>query len=358
MKTKLLTIFPRYNSNDTTHYPYWYKLFDEAGKQLDLVVLFESGVEPADSFNSINSIRIQRFQLKPINLLERFILIKNYIQAGYTNVYIHYSYWSVVLVWLAKHSLFRSKQVTIYYWDCEKYETKPKNIILEITLKLADVLVTGHEEVANAYRRVFNFTKPIKIVPNWSESQSVEKIELGTKKKNILYVHNLAPRKGSRLLPEIIKLYLKAQPKSYFHIIGSGPDYYWLKERITEINSTYSNHKIQMYGSINKNKVRSYISSCDMFIMPSTSEGFPRVILEAMLDKAPFVATKVGCVKEIVSRRQQQFLVNPNNVEDFVSKMKTLSLYKNIKLVKDENYKKAKIYSLANSVNSFVKMFS
>jgi glycosyltransferase involved in cell wall biosynthesis len=377
-KTNALIIFPRFNVGDATHYPYWYTLFDEAGKQLDLAMLFESGADPLKHFSNITSIRTQRFQSKPLNLIERFFLLVEYVSKGYTNLYIHYSYWSVVLVWLAKHSLFRSKQVTIYYWDCEKYETKPNNIMLEIALKLTDVLVTGHEVIAASYRSVFNFTKPIKIVPNWVEkvrssgfgvrglglespinkkfvSQSAKSSALRTlhfAHVNILFVHHISPRKGSRELPEIIKQTLEKIPNAYFHIVGEGPDREWLQVRCAEFGIIDS---VTFYGSLSHEQTAEFYKTADVFIMPSRSEGFPRVILEAMIHCLPIVSTDVGCVRELFGPHQRQFLCKPSQFPEKIMQLLTRS---DLETIAQENKALAREYNLSKASASYISLFS
>lgn len=42
-----------------------------------------------------------------------------------------------------------------------------------------------------------------------------------------------------------------------------------------------------------------YVKAFDLFVMPSVKEGFPYALLETMLAKVPFVATRVGGIPEI-----------------------------------------------------------
>lgn len=378
IQPKVLVIFPRFNASDATHYPYWYVLFNEAGKQLDLAILFESGAGPLKDFSNITSIRMQRFHSKPLNLIERFFLLVEYVYKGYTNVYIHYSYWSVVLVWLAKHSLFRSKQLTIYYWDCEKYEDKPKNIMLEIALRLTDVLVTGHEAVATAYRHVLNFKKTIRIVPNWVEKvrssgfgvrgsglespinkkfvpQSAKSSALRTQHSahvNILFIHHISPRKGSRELPGIIKHTLASFSNAHFHIVGEGPDREWLQVRCAAFGL---NDSITFYGALTHEQTAALYKTADVFIMPSRSEGFPRVILEAMSYGVPIVSTDVGCVRELFGPLQREFICKSDQFPEKIMQLLTRS---DLETIGEENQKLVKKYSIANATKAFIQLFT
>lgn len=371
-KHKVLIIFPRFNASDATHYPYWYSLFNEAGKQLDLAILFESGTGSPDYFSHLTSIRIQIFQSKPLNLLERIYFLIHYVSLGYANIYIHYSYWSVVISWLLKSTLFRSKMLTIYYWDCEKYESKPKNIMLEIALRLTDVLVTGHEAVATAYRRVFHFTKPIKIVPNWvdevrgtkyrvlgseygvrsNRSENPEPITPNPELTHILFVHHISPRKGSRELPGIITHTLASVPNAHFHIVGEGPDLGNLKFQITKLKHEKS---VTFHGSLTHEQIAALYKTAAVFIMPSRSEGFPRVILEAMSYGLPIVSTDVGCVWELFGPLQREFICKS---DQFPEKIVQLLTRADLETIAQENKALAREYNLSKAFASYILLFS
>jgi len=58
---------------------------------------------------------------------------------------------------------------------------------------------------------------------------------------------------------------------------------------------------------------RSYLRGLDAFVLPSRFEGFPLVILEAMLAGVPVIATDVGSVSESVTDGDTGILVAPEN---------------------------------------------
>ncbi|NLI56859.1 glycosyltransferase family 4 protein, partial [bacterium] len=74
-------------------------------------------------------------------------------------------------------------------------------------------------------------------------------------------------------------------------------------------------------GEINNSLVPEYLIESDIFVLPSLSEGFPVVVLEAMASGLPVVATNVGGLPEIIQENKNGFLVEPQNPRDLAKKI-------------------------------------
>jgi glycosyltransferase involved in cell wall biosynthesis len=62
----------------------------------------------------------------------------------------------------------------------------------------------------------------------------------------------------------------------------------------------------------------------DIIALPSRSEGFPLVVVEAMLAARPVVATRVGSVAEAVSDGETGLLVNKDDVDSLAAALRRL----------------------------------
>lgn len=61
--------------------------------------------------------------------------------------------------------------------------------------------------------------------------------------------------------------------------------------------------------------VPALLAGCDVFCLPSSAEGMPLVVLEAMAQARPVVATAVGGTPELVVHGETGLLVPPGDVE-------------------------------------------
>jgi glycosyltransferase involved in cell wall biosynthesis len=64
--------------------------------------------------------------------------------------------------------------------------------------------------------------------------------------------------------------------------------------------------------------------AADIFVNPTFTEGFPRVILEAMAAGLPIVTTDAGGTSEILGPLQQQFVIPRESSEGFAQSVAVL----------------------------------
>lgn len=64
--------------------------------------------------------------------------------------------------------------------------------------------------------------------------------------------------------------------------------------------------------------VLKQLDMSDMFVLPSTTEGLPRIVIEAMARGLPCIATNVGGIPELLD---DEFLVSPYDIESLASKI-------------------------------------
>lgn len=67
------------------------------------------------------------------------------------------------------------------------------------------------------------------------------------------------------------------------------------------VRKTQADGYVSFEGRKNKEDVREYYQSADIFILPSLSEGMPNVVLEAMACGLPIIMTPCEGSKELVT---------------------------------------------------------
>jgi glycosyltransferase involved in cell wall biosynthesis len=88
-------------------------------------------------------------------------------------------------------------------------------------------------------------------------------------------------------------------------VAGDGPERHKLEQAFGE--------DAYFLGSVPYEQIPSVYHEIDVFVLPSHTEGLPRVILEAQATATPVVGTKVGGVPEIVTDEETGLLCAPKN---------------------------------------------
>lgn len=105
-------------------------------------------------------------------------------------------------------------------------------------------------------------------------------------------------------------------------IIGDGPERQRLERIAKELEIS---NRIYFAGRQSKKNMLSLMFSCEIFVLNSTYEGFPHIILEAMRLGLSVIATAAGGTPEIVKDGQTGLLIEAGDPDLLYKALKTLT---------------------------------
>ena len=77
-------------------------------------------------------------------------------------------------------------------------------------------------------------------------------------------------------------------------------------------------------GKLPLTEVRKRMKNCYCLVLPSITEGLPRVMLEAMALSKPVVASRVGGIPDLIKDSENGFLFEVGNVQELAEKLRIL----------------------------------
>jgi glycosyltransferase involved in cell wall biosynthesis len=92
-------------------------------------------------------------------------------------------------------------------------------------------------------------------------------------------------------------------------VVGDGPERGRLEDIVWKNQLT---DRVYFAGQKSKAETFVLMAACDLFVLNSSYEGFPHVVLEAMSAGLPVVATAAGGTPELVSDGENGLLIAPN----------------------------------------------
>jgi glycosyltransferase involved in cell wall biosynthesis len=95
-----------------------------------------------------------------------------------------------------------------------------------------------------------------------------EKLQIPATTKAVLFVGRLVRKKGLHIIEQLARRFTQV----LWMIVGSGP----------EDPSKWNQANVRVYGRVSHEQLASYYRAADLLLLPSSGEGFPLVVQEAL----------------------------------------------------------------------------
>ncbi|MBG93112.1 MAG: glycosyl transferase family 1 [Chloroflexi bacterium] len=169
---------------------------------------------------------------------------------------------------------------------------------------------------------------PLGVGPDFFEeklqSYAREKLKFYNEDKIVLAVGRVEPLKG---LDVLIRAMSYVDPEMPYQLVIIGGDKAASVEisRLKDIAMQVGiAHKVKFIGSVDHSKLPIYYRAADVVVIPSFSESFGLVAVEAMASGVPVVASNVGGLALTVEHGRAGFLIPPGSSDQFGEKINLL----------------------------------
>lgn len=186
--------------------------------------------------------------------------------------------------------------------------------ILRTVLRKSDALVANSSHTANEIRKVGGDDLEISILPYGT---TVEPRESAAEEKDahhvplLLNCGRLIERKGLGYLLKALPIVLKQRPVRVV-ITGEGDQKAGWQEMTTEMGL---DDVVEWAGFVSNERLAELYSTCDVYVHPSIfdsrgdTEGLGVVLVEALQNAKPVVASAVGGIVDVIKDRDTGLLI-------------------------------------------------
>lgn len=294
------------------------------------VISLSDKVAHDDSKYSFKILRIKRAMFKPLRVVQTIVQI---IKVGRTSdlLFVNGLGVEAALANMALRKPLVHKIVGDWAWEqarnqgltldsVEKFQRKKYSPKIEFLKKLrsfyskrADVIITPSKYLQKTVSGWGINSNHIKVIHNAIES-SVNLQESPTQPREgldlfgyvVVTAGRLVPWKGINQLIEVVS----QMDDINLVIIGNGPEEDNLRSLSIKLELE---NRVKFLGSVSQSDVLRYLRAADIFVLNSTYEGLPHIVLEAMSVDTPVIATRVGGISEIIEDGVNGVLIELNN---------------------------------------------
>ena len=182
-------------------------------------------------------------------------------------------------------------------------------------------------------------------------------------RKGILYVGKLNKHKG---LKETLPAYLKIKNmiKGDLCLVGRGinkemfekTSFFLNSDQKVKMEELIKKGRVHLLEELNPSDLRKLYRKCKLLVLPSLTEGFPLVILEALSCGTPVIASDVGAISEVIQNGKNGYCIPKGDSDELARAI--MKMFKNYhsglkKLCRDS----VNDYEIAKITDSYFNLF-
>jgi glycosyltransferase involved in cell wall biosynthesis len=205
------------------------------------------------------------------------------------------------------------------------------NLLIDISLTSATLIRVTTPLLKQSVVKRGIAPEKIIIVPNYADEEIFspkvsgyavrKKLSVSSNEKVIMYIGRLSPEKGIDILIKAFSIVKEEIKNTTLIIVGDGPEKGKLMEQCKRLNLL---DKVKLVKPVPNNKVPYLLASSDIIVLPSYSEGNPKILVEAMMMGKPIVATNIPGINDVVENKKEALLVKPGDPVALAHAIKTL----------------------------------
>ena len=210
-------------------------------------------------------------------------------------------------------------------------EQLDKSSILKIFFKIigfcSNHVVCQSQFWKDQFSKYGIMNKKLLVINNWIDVKPFNKEISNNNTVKILYLGWITKEKG--IFDLVSAAHNVPNMKFKFYICGDGEDFNKVKEKI----QSSGKNNIILKSWVSGEEKLNLFKSCDAFVFPSHSEGFPNALLEAMMHKLCVIASDTTSLPDIIQHKKNGLIFpvkNRKSLEEMILLLDDFRLRKEI----------------------------
>jgi N-acetyl-alpha-D-glucosaminyl L-malate synthase BshA len=231
--------------------------------------------------------------------------------------------------------------------------------VTKFSIESSDRVTAVSKFLKSRAEESFGITKPIEVVYNFVDSKIFaprRRTALRLAPPQTRVIMHASNFREVKNIPAVIRIFaeVRRQMKVKLVMVGDGPEKAGAEQLARELGV---DRDVLFLG--NQDCMEELLPLADTFLLPSSSESFGLVALEAMSAEVPVVASNIGGLPEVIEHGVTGFLHEPGHLEGFVGS--TLKLLGNERLRRRMGRRARKVarerFSVDDMVDRYIRVY-
>jgi len=210
--------------------------------------------------------------------------------------------------------------------------------VIEYAINMSDAVTAVSEDLKKETLKYFNIKNEIKTIPNFIDMslyQQQEDVKLRNQfaKKNEFILTHISNFRKVKRVEDVVNVFNKISEEipAKLLMIGDGPERLKAEQLCRKLGIT---KKVKFLGKLKV--IEKVLSISDIFILPSKTESFGLVALEAMASKTVVISTNSGGLPEVNIDGKTGYLSDVGDINKMardtialLNDVETLNIFKN-----------------------------
>jgi N-acetyl-alpha-D-glucosaminyl L-malate synthase BshA len=264
------------------------------------------------------------FEQTPYNLALSTKMVEVVENYGLDLLHVHYALPFAASAYLARQLLLPRQLgvvTTLHGTDITVVGLEPSYFrITQFSIQSSDRVTAVSRFLKDRTEESFGITKPIEVIYNFVDpevfapSRKRSGLRLAPPHSRVLmHASNFRPVKN---IPTVIEVFAEVRKRVPVKLVmvGDGPEKAGAEHRVREMGAE---RDVLFLG--NQDCMEEILPLADVFLLPSSSESFGLVALEAMSAEVPVVASNAGGLPEVIEHGATGYLHDSGHVDGMVS---------------------------------------
>ena len=206
--------------------------------------------------------------------------------------------------------------------------------VIEYAINMSDVVTVVSEDLKRETLEYFNIKKEIQTISNFIDMSLYqktvdEKLRSNFANKEEFIITHISNFRKVKRVKDVVRIFDKVNRKipCKLLMIGDGPERLQAEELCRELGME---SRVRFLGKIRV--IEKMLAISDVFVLPSETESFGLVALEAMASETAVISTNSGGISEVNIEGKTGFLSSVGDVDKMAED--TITLLKDRKLLK------------------------